>query len=271
MLEQDVRNTGKVLVLGHRGAMGYAPENTMASFELGWELGSDMLELDVHLSRDNELIVMHDGDVSRTTDGEGRVRDMTLDEIKKLDAGVNHDARFKGQLVPALQEVLSWAKGRIPLVIEIKGDPHPAPGLEEVLVANIEQYQMSDEVMIISFHHPVVKKVKEINAGLATGVLYTGRLADPVGAAKAANADSLRPHWAYWTRSEVEEVHAAGLIAHAWNADTEERMEYLVGLGVDSIGSNCPDLLRKYLDQRGLGWPQQGHKQSVDGQLEPEI
>ena len=163
MIEQDVRGTGKVLVLGHRGAMGYAPENTMASFELGWELGSDMLELDVHLSRDNELIVMHDGDVSRTTDGDGRIKDMTLDEIKQLDAGVTYDTRFKGQKVPVLQEVLQWAKGRIPLIIEVKGDPHPAPGIEEILVSMIEQHQMSDEVAVISFHHPVVKRIKEIN------------------------------------------------------------------------------------------------------------
>lgn len=254
MLEQEVRNTGKILVLGHRGALGHAPENTMASFELGWELGADMLELDIHLSRDGELVVMHDGDVSRTTDGDGRIKDMTLAEIKKLDAGITFDPRFKGQRVPTLPEVLSWAQGRIPLVVEIKGDPHPAPGIEEKLLAAVEEYGMMDEVMIISFHHPVVKRVKEITPEAATGILYTGRLADPVGAAEAALADSLRPHWAYWTREEVEEVHNAGLIAHAWNADGEELMEYLVGLGVDSIGSNYPDRLRAYLDRNGLGW-----------------
>ena len=255
MLEQDVRNTGKVLALGHRGALGLAPENTMASFELAWELGADMLELDIHMSLDGELVVMHDGDVSRTTDGDGRIKYMTLAEIKKLDAGVTFDARFKGQRVPTLQTALSWAKGRIPLVIEIKGDPHPAKGIEDKLVAAVEESQMMDEVMIISFHHPVVKRVKDLAPEAATGILYTGRLVDPVGAARAAGADSLRPHWAYWTREEVEEVHAAGLIAHAWNADSEELMEYLVGLGVDSIGSNYPDRLRAYLDRNDLGWP----------------
>jgi glycerophosphoryl diester phosphodiesterase len=256
MLEQDVRNTGKVLVLGHRGAMGYAPENTMASFELGRDLGSDMLELDVHLSKDKELVIMHDGDVSRTTDGNGRVRDMTLNEIKQLDAGVTFDERFKGQRVPTLEEVLSWAKGRIPLVIEIKGDPHPAPEIGEKLVAAVEQYGMQDSVVVISFHHPVVKHVKALAPELATGILYTGRLADPVGAARAANADSVRPQWSYWTREDVEAVHAADLVAHAWNADAEERMEYLVGLGVDSIGSNYPDRLRAFLDRNGLSWTQ---------------
>ena len=255
MLEIEAANTGKILVIGHRGALGYAPENTLASFELGWKLGADLLELDIHMTRDGELVVMHDADVSRTTDGHGYIKDMTLAEIKELDAGSWFDERFRGQHVPTLAEVLTWAKDRIPLVIEIKGDPQPANGIEEKLIETVHEHKMLDEVMIISFYHTSVKRVKELEPALATGILYTGRLVDTVGAARAALADSVRPHWSYWTAEVVEEVHDAGLTAHAWNADTEEVMEYLVGIGVDSIGSNYPDRLRAYLDARGLGWP----------------
>ncbi len=254
MIEQECMNSGKVLVIGHRGAMGLAPENTMASFELGWELGSDILELDVHLSRDGELVVMHDPDVSRTTDGVGHVKDMTLSEIKQLDAGIVFDASFAGQQVPTLPEVLSWARSRIPLLIEIKGDPHPTPGIVEKVIAAVNAEQMTNDVMIISFDHPTVKEVKEIDASFVTGILYTGRLCDPVGAAKAANADAIRPAWQYLTPGDVEEIHAAGLIAHAWNAHDPELIEYIIGLGVDSIGSNYPDRLRKYLDKNGYSW-----------------
>jgi len=254
MIELEAANTGKVLVIGHRGALGHAPENTMVSFKMGWELGADLLELDIHMSRDGELIVMHDADVSRTADGRGRIKDMTLAEIKELDAGSWFAARFQGERVPTLNEVLDWAKGRIPLAIEIKGDPLPAPDIEEKLVEMLRTQDMLDEVIVISFHHPSVKRVKELEPTLATGILYSGRLVDTVGAAKAAMADSVRPSWAYWTAELVDQVHAAGLTASTWNADDEKLMEYLVGLGIDSIGANYPDRLRAFLDRNGLGW-----------------
>ena len=198
--------------------------------------------------------MMHDADVSRTTDGEGYIKDMTTAEIKQLDAGSWFDERYRGERVPTLSEVLSWSKNRIPLVIEIKGDPIPASGIEEKLVEMLRLHGLLDEVMVISFHHPSVKRVKELEPSIATGILYTGRLVDTVGAVRAALADSARPHWSYWTADVVDEVHAAGLTAHAWNADDEGLMEYLVGLGIDCIGSNYPDRTRAYLDRNGLGW-----------------
>jgi glycerophosphoryl diester phosphodiesterase len=253
MLEMELRNSGQVLVLGHRGAMGHAPENTMVSFAKGLELGSDMLELDIHLSRDGELMVMHDGDVARTTDGKGHIKDMTVAEIKKLDAGIKFNERFRGERVPKLVELIEWAKTRIPLVIEIKGDPLPAAGIEEKLIQMVRDYKMLDQVMAISFHHASVKRVKELEPKLTTGILYTGQLVDTVGAAKAALADSVRPAWSYWTRELVEQVHAAGLGASSWTVNDESLMEYLAPMGLDSIGSNYPDRLRAYLDRIGQG------------------
>jgi glycerophosphoryl diester phosphodiesterase len=254
MLELEALGRGKVLVIGHRGALGYAPENTLASFERGVECGADLLELDIHLSRDGELIVMHDADVSRTTDGRGHIENMTLTDIKKLDAGSWFAPQYQGERVPTLSEVLNWAKGRVSLVIEIKGDPQPAPGIEQKLIEALNEKSMFDEVMIISFFHLSVKRVKELEPRLATGILYGACLADTVGATRAALADSARPSWRYWTAELVDQVHAAGLTASTWNADDEALMAYLVGLGVDSIGSNYPDRLRSYLDRRGLGW-----------------
>lgn len=254
MLELEARGSGKIVVVGHRGALGHAPENTMVSFARGLECGADLLELDVHLTADDALAVIHDDEVSRTTDGHGPVRGLTLAALKRLDAGVKFDARFRGERIPALPEVLDWARGRIPLLIELKGGPLPAPGLEERLVACLRAHRMVDQAMAISFHHPAVRRVKEIEPTLATGILYAGRLVDTVAAARAARADSVRPSWAYWTAGLVTEVHAAGLVAHAWNANDEERAEYLVGLGVDSIGSDYPDRLRRYLDRIGRGW-----------------
>lgn len=254
MIEKEIMNSGKVLITGHRGAMGHAPENTMVSFAKGVELGADMVELDIHLSKDNEMIVMHDGDVSRTTDGQGHIKDMTVAEIKKLDAGVKFNAQFSGARVPTFVEVLDWAKTRIPLAIEIKGDPIPAAGIEEKLVKLLREHRVLDDMLVISFHHASVKRVKELEPRVMTGILYTGMLIDSVGAARDALSDSLRPAWQYWTREMVDQVHAAGIVAHSWIANDESLMEYLVSMGIDSIGTNYPDRLRAYLDRTGHSW-----------------
>jgi len=254
MLELEAKNSGKVLVQGHRGAMGYAPENTLVSFAKGFEQGADLLELDIHLSSDGELIVMHDGDVSRTTDGQGHIKNMTLAEIKKLDAGVKFDARFRGERVPTLPEVFAWAQHRIPLAVEIKGDPLPQRGIQEKLLALIRQFNMLDQVIVISFHHLAVKFIKELEPRLATGILLTGQLADPVSAARAALADSVRPMWHYWTAEQIAEVHAAGLTASTWTVNDEATMGDVIAMGVDSIGCNYPDRLRAYVDRAGHGW-----------------
>ena len=254
MLEIEAAGSGKVLVIGHRGAMGHAPENTMASFHRGYEMGSDVIELDIHMSQDGELIVMHDGDVSRTTNGSGHIKDMTLAEIESLDAGSHFGTDFKGERVPVLQEVLAWAKDKVPLVVEVKGDPHPTEGIEEKLVFLLREQEMLDRVMAISFHHTSVKRVKELEPSVATGVLFTGRLVNSVEVARAALADSVRPSWKYWSTELVDEVHSAGLTASTWTVNDEETLEYLVGLGIDSIGTNYPDRLRAILDRLGRSW-----------------
>jgi glycerophosphoryl diester phosphodiesterase len=254
MLELEAKGSGKVLVIGHRGALGYVPENTMPSFAKGVECGADLIELDVHLTADDAIVVIHDDDVSRTTDGRGVVRGMTLAEIRGLDAGSRFDPKYRGERIPTLDEVLDWAKGRVQLVVEIKGGPLPAPGIEERVVQALRDHRMVDAVMAISFHHPAVKRLKGLEPALATGILYSGLLVDTVGAARATGTESVRPQWNYWTRELVDEVHAAGLLASSWVANDEPRMEYLVGMGVDSIGCDYPDRLRHYLDRVGRGW-----------------
>ncbi len=243
------RRDGRIAVVGHRGAMGYAPENTMVSFETAVKQGVDMIELDIHKSRDGELIVIHDGDVARTTNGRGHVKDLTTAEIKQLDAGSKFDARYSGERVPTLVEVLDWAKNRIAVCIEIKGDPRPPQGIEEQVLKTIETKGMMDEVMLVSFHHSSLKRAKELQPGIATGIIVSAQLIDPVAATRAALADSFRPTWMYWTRELVDAVHAAGLEASTWTVNTEAELDHVLPLGVDSIASNYPDRVRAYLDR----------------------
>src|SRR5438105_301115 len=163
---------GRVWVIGHRGAMGHCPENTMASFERALELGADWIELDVHLSRDSELIVIHDETLERTTNGHGLVCDHTLAELEQLDAG-------NGQRIPTLGEVLDWA-GRMNSVvdIEIKNAPLYYPGIEQAVVSALDRSQMTEQVIVISFDHSAVQRVKSLDSRVVTGVLYACRLTD---------------------------------------------------------------------------------------------
>src|SRR5438445_3289928 len=154
-LEQE---RGRVWVVGHRGAMGHCPENTLASFERGLELGADWIEMDVHLSRDGELVVIHDETVDRTTNGSGLVQDHTLVELNELDAGSWFGAAYVGQRIPTLGEVLDWARFRgAVLDIEIKNAPIYYAGIEEMVVHTLDRYGMTDQAIVISFDHRAVQ------------------------------------------------------------------------------------------------------------------
>ena len=238
------------VVVGHRGAMGHAPENTMASFRRAVSLGADAVELDVRLSADGEAVVIHDSTVDRTTDGKGAVAEMEVVELKRLNAGVRWGGEYDGEGIPTLGQFLAWAAGRTEAVIEIKGEPEPPLDLVRAVVALVTESRMVESVMVISFHHPSVRRVREMLPEVATGILYTGHLCDTAAAARAAAADSVRPGWHHVTRGLVEEVHAAGLIVAPWTVNDQAAMEALLAMGVDSIATNYPDRLRLLVGAR---------------------
>ena len=221
--------------------MGYAPENTMASFRLAAELGVDAVELDVHLTADDAVVVIHDPLLDRTTNGHGPVRAHTLEQIRALDAGAHFGPRFAGERVPTLGEVLAWARDTCVVDVEIKGGPDPYPGIAERVVELLTEHAMLDRSIVISFDHPTVRRVKALAPGLATGVLYTCRPIDPVGLARAAGADALLPHWSHCVAEDVARAHAAGLSVHPWATSEPAEIRGLLRMGVDSIASNHPD------------------------------
>jgi glycerophosphoryl diester phosphodiesterase len=230
---------GRVWVVGHRGAMGHCPENTMASFERGLELGADWIELDVHLSRDGALIVIHDETLERTTNGHGLVRDHTLAELKALDAG-------NGERVPTLNEVLEWAKERDTIVdIEIKNAPSFYQGIEDKIVAALDEVGVTEQVVVISFDHVAVQRVKAVDTRVATGVLYACRpLNGGVSLAREAGADVLLPHWVHVTQPDVKRAHQEGLYVAPWATSDPNVLRRLIDSGVDAIATNHPDVLR---------------------------
>jgi glycerophosphoryl diester phosphodiesterase len=242
---------GRVWVIGHRGAMGHCPENTFVSFERALELGADWIELDVHLTRDGALAVIHDELVDRTTDGHGLVKDHTLAELKKLDAGAWFAPEFAGQRIPSLDEVLDWARARSTVVdIEIKNAPVYYAGIEEVVVESLDRSGMAEQVIVISFDHRSVQRVKALDSRVVTGVLYAARPTDAgLGLARAAQADAVLPHWAYVTADDVRLAHEAGLAVAPWASSDPAVLRELIAAGVDAIGTNHPDVLRGLLEK----------------------
>jgi glycerophosphoryl diester phosphodiesterase len=223
------------LVVGHRGAMGSCPENTLLSFERAAEMGAEWVELDVHQSRDGALVVIHDQLLERTTNGSGRVADHTLAELKSLDAG-------QGQSIPTLNEVLVWARQRgIGVDIEVKQAPARS------VVEAAADFQPA---LITSFDHPLVSEIKRLAPRLRTGLLYAHRPLDPVGMAHAADAAVLLPQWPYVHPADVRTLHAAGLQVWTWATSDRHALSSLVAMGVDAIATNDPWVLRELLSRR---------------------
>jgi glycerophosphoryl diester phosphodiesterase len=243
MLELKRAVTGRIQVIGHRGAMGYAPENTLPSFQLGLDQGADILELDVHLTRDHEVVVTHDETLDRTTSGHGYVRDHTLTELKQLAITAPLAGDYPDARIPTLAEVLEWAHPRAALAIEIKAARVRYPGIEARVVRLLNAHAMLDRVLIISFDHHVLLAVKQLAPDVATGPLYTARPVDAAALMRAARADVMRPHWAYVTDAEVRVAHDNGWAIAPWGANDVWMWQHLRALGVDAMSGNHPDRL----------------------------
>jgi glycerophosphoryl diester phosphodiesterase len=232
-LYERARESGAPLVGGHRGNPAEHPENTLASFRSAIELGVDMIECDVHLTADGELVVIHDHTLDRTTDGTGVVARHTLAELRRLDAGA-------GERLPVLAEVCELARGRAGLCVELKQIPIPYPGLEERLVACLDRQGMLDHTAVISFHHASVRRVKELEPRLATGVLEGARPIDPVALMRAAGADIYSPHFGATDPELVEEIHRAGGVVGVWTVDDADAVAWCRTCRPDSIFTNRP-------------------------------
>lgn len=228
-----------VKIIGHRGAPAEEPENTLRSFRRALDLGVAAVELDVQLTRDGRLAVIHDETLDRTTNGHGLVKDYTLAELQKLDAG-------QGEPVPALEEVLELARGRAHLLVEMK-QPEAAPALLEFF----RQHRAFGAAHVISFWHPAIKALKEAEPKLKTGVLMVGCPADPVGLARAARASTLVLNYRYVNRELVETAHNHGLTVYAWNIDDVETLKPCLAVDPDGISTNRPREIIAYLRNRG--------------------
>ncbi len=240
----DLRQStnGRPLLVGHRGAMDVAPENTMPAFEAGLAGGADILELDVQLTADKQVILFHDTDLHAKTGVHGKICEYTADYLQTLDVGSYFDSQYAGTKMPLLDELLHWAKGRVPLMIELKHGPVFDPELDEKTVRLIEKHEMVDEVVVISFDQFALQRVKQLNPNISTSFIFVGRFFNPVEIVKACPVDSLSPSTDFMTREEVKMIQSAGYACSPggfyWDYDT------LLEWGVDTISSNNPAALQ---------------------------
>ena len=224
-----------VYVVGHRGAAGLLPENTLKGFRHAILLGVDYVECDVHLTRDGHLVVMHDNTVDRTTDGHGAIRDLMLARVRSLDAG-------DGEHVPLLDEVLELIKGQVRLLCEVKGI-----GTERATVDAVRAHGLTDDVTFTSFYLDRLATVRSLGRELQVGAIVPDPTDFDLGRAVAVGATSIGVQYRNVCLRIVEAAHHAGLDVRAWNPDTWREQAAMIALGVDGVCSNRPDILLAHL------------------------
>lgn len=233
-------------VYAHRGASAYAPENTMAAFEMALEMGADGIELDVQMSRNGHLVVIHDPTLERTTDGSGLVAQYTLAELRRVDAGAWFDERFRGQRIPTLAEVFELVRGKALLNVELKVMPVRYPGIEEALVKLVEDTGFPVEDLIISsFEHLSLLRVQSLEPRLAIAALFSHY---PTSFASLPGT-IMHPQWPVVDEEFMAKARAEGRTVNVWTADDPRAWERLAALGVDGIITNTPDKLIQWLNR----------------------
>jgi glycerophosphoryl diester phosphodiesterase len=229
-------------VIGHRGAAGLAPENTLPSFQLAVALGADAVEMDVRLSRDGVPVVIHDATVDRTTDGHGEVARLSVAEIQALDARGPFRDHASPTRIPTLDEVLAWASGRTRVVVELKSTEQPE--LVDQTLARLREYRLLDAALVISFDHRALQQVALQEPRVRTGALYVARAADPVGLADACQASVLCPLGALTDADVVAAAHAHRLGVSVWTVNEPAEIARVLRAGVDALTSDYPDRVR---------------------------
>ena len=221
----NIKRRLKMQIIAHRGASFFEPENTLKAIKRAIEMNADYVEVDVRRSKDKELVIMHDADIGRTTNGNGLIKDKKLLELKKLDAG-------HGEEIPTLEEVIRLVKNKVGLVIEIK-----EPGTEEKIAEKIEEYKIKN-VILTSFYHKSIKNINKLNYDLNTGIIFVGQPVNVHKLAFDANTNIIFPSYRYMDEEMVKQAKEHGITVYPWAIDDFSIFEKFVRMNVDGIVTN---------------------------------
>lgn len=251
-----MKNAKNIIITGHRGAAGLAPENTLASIQLAIELGVDRIEIDVQQTKDNKIIVLHDRTLRRTTTGSGFVKNLTYEQIQQFSAGYKFNKFYIHEKVPTLEQVIDLIDGKVELLIETKYSYMYYPNIERHLINIIKGKEAKDWCKVISFNDRALFRIHKIDPTIKLGKLFVGKHAHlPLSFDKGINIRPLKRYdfvdeiivkHAYATSAIINRVHDFGKQLHVWTVNDAETIEKLIERGVDGIISDYPNLLMKY-------------------------
>ena len=235
---------GKTKIFAHRGASGYAPENTLEAFALAIEQGTDGIELDVQLTKDGIPVVIHDEAIDRVTSKTGFVKDYTLKELKELTVLENKFPEYTASKIPTLEEVLNAVKSSdIQVNIELKTGIYWYQDIEQKVADLVKRTEMEDRVIYSSFNHYSIQKIKEIVPEAETAYLYSDVILNVTDYAKDTRVDGLHPAVYHVKMADfLKEYLESGLNVRVWTVNEKTDMEWLIGAGVTAIITNYPDV-----------------------------
>jgi len=233
------------VIIGHRGYRARYPENTMASFSAAMAAGADMIELDVTLSRDRQVVVIHDDTLNRTTSGSGPANLATLQELKQLDAGAWFDPRFAGESMPTLEDVLILAGGKILINVEIKSSAwesgFPGDAIERQVVDRIIRHDLINSTLVSSFHPGFLENIGKLPVHPEIAFI-TDRPApaDTLEICKKLGVFSWHPHFRSLEQRHIEKAHAEGILVFPYTVNSVDDMRMLLRMGVDGVITDDP-------------------------------
>jgi glycerophosphoryl diester phosphodiesterase len=237
-----------IVSIAHRGASGkgHSPENTLSAFREAINIGADCVECDVHCTKDGQVVVIHDGTLARTTNKKGTVVEMTLEEIKKADAGSWFSSLFTNERIPTLGELLELTKGKVINVIEIKPN-----NITKRVVEEVEKANAVNDVILQSFYPEAVKAAFELNPKIPRALLLSGQLPvlrmpsimDLIYQATQVGASTMNLPYKIVTPNLIKESHKRGMNVWAWTVDDESDIKAQINMGIDGVTSNYPERL----------------------------
>jgi glycerophosphoryl diester phosphodiesterase len=241
----------KVLNIAHRGFSGKYPENTMLAFKKAVEEKCDGIETDLNVTKDGVIVICHDETVDRTTNDKGYIKDYTYKELNKFDAGIKFGENFKGEKIVSIDELLDYMKDKNMLLnLELKNGLVHYEDLEKKIIEKIYEYKLRDNVILSSFNHYSMLKVKQYDETIKTGLLYCANLYNVHEYGKKLKADALHPYYpSVMNKDIVTQIKESGLTINTYTVNEEEDMEALIGLEIDGIITNHPDKLNRVLQR----------------------
>lgn len=245
----------RIIVTGHRGAGGLAPENTLAAIKAGLSQGVDRIEVDVQQTKDGQVICLHDDTIDRTTNGKGFAKDLTYDQIKKYSAGIKFSDKFKDEKIPLLEEAFQLMKDSVTLVIEIKDGDEIYPGIEKKVVGLINKHKAKHSCIVHSFNDSVLFRIHKMDSTIVLHKLliadfpFTQLLTD--GRLKITNLEyysfvtEFSIYYPFATRRFINHVHRLNKKVNVWTVNDKSTIGRLINLGVDGIITNYPNYLKR--------------------------